>query len=172
MVANRGLAGIDGCVSTAVGMALTVGSAYALVGDLTFLHDTNALLIGPGEPRIELVNADGRDAGNGHVAITVKSAGVPAAPLVTSFSRISPNPFRANANMNFALSKGGAVELALYSVDGRLVRRLVHGTREAGQYQIGWDGRDEAGSLVPAGVYYARLVTQQGTFNRSLVYLK
>ena len=160
------LSGTPGVIDVAM-----MGVSSGLQGEGTIASATFRR-IGPGEPRIELVNADGRDAGNGHVAITVKSAGVPAAPLVTSFSRISPNPFRANANMNFALSKGGAVELALYSVDGRLVRRLVHGTREAGQYQIGWDGRDEAGSLVPAGVYYARLVTQQGTFNRSLVYLK
>lgn len=65
VVANRGLAGIDGCVSTAVGMALTVGSAYALVGDLTFLHDTNALLIGPGEPRPNLTIVVVNDAGGG-----------------------------------------------------------------------------------------------------------
>ncbi|MBI5168794.1 MAG: T9SS type A sorting domain-containing protein [Candidatus Eisenbacteria bacterium] len=160
------LSGTPGVIDVAM-----MGVSSGLQGEGTIASATFRR-IGPGEPRIELVNADGRDAGNGHVAISVKSAGVPATPLVTSFSRISPNPFRANANMSFALSKGGAVELALYSVDGRLVRRLVQGTREAGQYQVAWDGRDEAGSLVPAGVYYARLVTQQGSFNRSLVYLK
>lgn len=102
----------------------------------------------------------------------MRTPGVPAQPLVTAFSRVSPNPFRANANLSFALAQGGSVELALYSVDGRVVRRLVSGTREAGQYQVAWDGRDDAGSLAPAGVYYARLVTRQGSFHRSLVFLK
>lgn len=54
VVGNRGLAGIDGMVSTAIGVALgrpRASRTIAFMGDLTFLHDTNGLLIGPAEPR-------------------------------------------------------------------------------------------------------------------------
>ncbi|MET8651962.1 MULTISPECIES: 2-succinyl-5-enolpyruvyl-6-hydroxy-3-cyclohexene-1-carboxylic-acid synthase [Nocardia] len=54
VLSNRGVAGIDGTVSAAVGAALAHdGRTVALMGDLTFLHDASGLLIGRGEPRPE-----------------------------------------------------------------------------------------------------------------------
>jgi 2-succinyl-5-enolpyruvyl-6-hydroxy-3-cyclohexene-1-carboxylate synthase len=66
VIANRGLAGIDGTVSSAIGAALgrpNTSRALALMGDVTFLHDTTGLVIGPGEATPDLtivvVNDDG-----------------------------------------------------------------------------------------------------------------
>ncbi len=66
VIANRGLAGIDGTISTAIGAALARPDStrsFALMGDVTFLHDANGLVIGPGEPvpdlTIVVVNDDG-----------------------------------------------------------------------------------------------------------------
>ena len=51
MRSNRGVAGIDGTVSTTIGAALAhPGRTIALLGDLTFVHDSSGLLIGPTEP--------------------------------------------------------------------------------------------------------------------------
>jgi len=55
VLANRGVAGIDGTISTAVGAATVHGGrAFALMGDLTFLHDLTGLLLGEGEPAPDL----------------------------------------------------------------------------------------------------------------------
>lgn len=66
VLANRGVAGIDGTVSTAIGAALaTSAPTYALMGDLTFLHDVTALAIGPHEPRPDLTIVVANNDGGG-----------------------------------------------------------------------------------------------------------
>ncbi|MGH3907564.1 MAG: 2-succinyl-5-enolpyruvyl-6-hydroxy-3-cyclohexene-1-carboxylic-acid synthase [Pseudonocardiaceae bacterium] len=66
VLSNRGAAGIDGVVSTAVGAALAhEGPAFALIGDLTFLHDVNGLLAGPADARPDLTVVVANDEGGG-----------------------------------------------------------------------------------------------------------
>jgi 2-succinyl-5-enolpyruvyl-6-hydroxy-3-cyclohexene-1-carboxylate synthase len=64
--ANRGLSGIDGTVSTAIGLCLAGrSSARVLVGDIAFLHDLGALVLGPGEQRPDLTVVVVNDGGGG-----------------------------------------------------------------------------------------------------------
>jgi len=69
VVANRGVSGIDGMVSTAIGVALgsggDAGPTVALMGDLTFLHDLTGLVIGPHEPRPDLTIVVSNNGGGG-----------------------------------------------------------------------------------------------------------
>ena len=89
VLANRGVAGIDGTVSTAVGAALAhERPGYALLGDLTFLHDANGLLIGPEEPRPDLTLVVANDQGGGIFGLLEQGA----PQHVDAFERVFGTP--------------------------------------------------------------------------------
>ncbi|MDV8001325.1 2-succinyl-5-enolpyruvyl-6-hydroxy-3-cyclohexene-1-carboxylic-acid synthase [Rhodococcus sp. IEGM 1408] len=92
--ANRGASGIDGTVSTAIGVAMSApGRTVALLGDLTFLHDVSGLLLGPAERRPEdltIVVAD--DDGGG--IFSLLEQGDPR--LATDFERVFGTPHGAD----------------------------------------------------------------------------
>lgn len=91
VLANRGLAGIDGTVSTAIGAALAgYGRAIALMGDLTFLHGANGLLMGPVEPRPDLTIVVLNDDGGG-IFHTLEQGSPEYAP---AFERVFGTPTR------------------------------------------------------------------------------
>ncbi len=94
-------------------------------------------------------------------------------PLPTAFTLrpAVPNPSRATTTLRFDLPSARTVELAIYSVEGRLVRRLVHGTREPGRHAAVWDGRDDTGRPTAPGVYLARLVAGPDAATHRLVRL-
>ena len=90
ILASRGASGIDGTTSAAIGAALAHrGPAFAVIGDLTFLHDAPGLALGPSEPRPDLclivINNDG-----GGIFSTLEQAAFP-----DSFERIFGTPHGA-----------------------------------------------------------------------------
>ena len=88
-VGNRGLAGIDGVVSTAVGIGLAHdGFSFAMMGDLTFLHDVNGLLLAPEEKRPDLTLVVLNDNGGG--IFGTLEQGQPA--LAEHFERVFGTP--------------------------------------------------------------------------------
>ena len=130
-------------------------------------------VLSAGDPKIRILALDGRNAGNEKVTVgQTEQLSVPKVPTVTQLAFAQPNPFRGSATLAFSLAQREAVELAIYSVDGRRVRTLVSGAREPGEYRQVWDGRDDQSQQMGAGVYYARLVAGKSHFTRTVVYLK
>lgn len=94
VLANRGLAGIDGTVSTATGVALAragsgrPGTTRVLLGDLALLHDAGALLRSPGEPEVRLQVIVGDDGGG----TIFDSLEVKGSAEATDFERVLRTP--------------------------------------------------------------------------------
>ncbi len=69
-----------------------------------------------------------------------------------------PNPFAARTAIAFDLPQRERVTLRIFDVTGRLVKTLANGSDlEAGSHRLDWDGRDERGALLQAGLYFCRL---------------
>ena len=64
-----------------------------------------------------------------------------------------PNPFGPRTTIRYDLAAASDVSLYVADPTGRLVRRLVRGPQEAGSHTLDWDGRDDAGREVAAGIY-------------------
>jgi len=68
-----------------------------------------------------------------------------------------PNPFNPTTKIKFELKEPGLVELSVYDLLGNNVRTLTQGDKEVGEYEFTWDGTDSRSSIVPSGIYFARL---------------
>lgn len=93
------------------------------------------------------------------IGISVSATGVPGdGPLVFALYPSSPNPFHQGTTIAYDLGHESEVDLSIYDVSGRLVRRLRAGSTEgAGRHEAAWDGRDSSGNSVAAGTYIYRL---------------
>jgi hypothetical protein len=82
-----------------------------------------------------------------------------------------PNPSSPDTRIRFDLPKAGPVGLSIYSVNGRLIRKLVNDTRPAGRHITSRDGRNDAGDKVGSGVYFYRLTAQGAEESRRMILL-
>jgi outer membrane protein assembly factor BamB len=92
------------------------------------------------------------------------------AASVFSFYPPSPNPASTRSRFEWVLPARAPVSLQIFDVQGRLVRTLVDGERDAGEHVAHWDGRNRGGTEVAAGIYFARLSAPPHEAVRKLPY--
>ena len=71
--------------------------------------------------------------------------------------RIGPNPVRPSTVIEYGVPVESRVSLRVYDVRGRLVKSVFDGLRAPGRYKAEWDGRNDDGQEVGAGIYFVRL---------------
>jgi aminopeptidase N len=85
---------------------------------------------------------------------------------------VSTNPSPLGATLTYTTPTAGHVRLAIYDVSGRLVRTLVDSEVPAETRAVTWSGADEGGADVAAGVYFARLVTENAATGRKILIVR
>jgi hypothetical protein len=104
--------------------------------------------------------------------ITVSSDGVN--PTEFGISGNYPNPFNPSTTIEYNIEHSGHVALKIYDIMGRSVRTLVNEYKESGRpdYKVVWDGRDNNGQQVSAGLYLYTLKSNGMTSHAKMVLMK
>ncbi|MBD3160829.1 MAG: hypothetical protein GF346_01645 [Candidatus Eisenbacteria bacterium] len=91
---------------------------------------------------------------------------------VTRLYQNRPNPFSPETTISFSLAREGPVAIRIYDVGGRCVRTLVDGKMKAGPHNLAWDGTNNQGIKVGAGVYWAQMEAGSYSSNKKMIILK
>jgi hypothetical protein len=78
-------------------------------------------------------------------------------PMTLGLIECTPNPFTVVTSIKYVLPKDAHIELAIYNVQGQLIRTLTNGTETAGIHSVSWNGKDDKGRNVNSGVYFYQL---------------
>ncbi len=74
-------------------------------------------------------------------------------PMAFALGQNYPNPFNPTTVIGFTIPETGMVNVEVFDVLGRHVRSLAARPYQSGRHSVMWDGRDDNGSMVSAGVY-------------------
>jgi len=83
-----------------------------------------------------------------------------------------PNPFNPTTTISFVLGERARVVLAVYDVEGKLVKTIVDDVIAEGYQERIWDGKDSRENPVSSGVYFYCLTAGDKTLTKKLVFIK
>jgi hypothetical protein len=104
--------------------------------------------------------------------ITSVADNSPELPAGFELAQNYPNPFNPSTSISFSLSQPGNVKLAIYNLNGQLVRTLLNTQMTSGQHNTAWDGMDDHNNPVTSGIYLYRLTSGHQTLSKRMVLLK
>jgi flagellar hook assembly protein FlgD len=91
------------------------------------------------------------------------------APTAMVFHPAFPNPFAEKTTLRWSLPEAGRVEMTVFDVEGREVRKLEAGDYPAGYHTTRWDGSNRRGQELRNGVYFVRLKATRGDRTQKLI---
>jgi len=83
-----------------------------------------------------------------------------------------PNPFNPSTTISFNLKQSGQVSLDVYNIKGQRVCNLLSGRMESGEHSVIWNGTNDDKVVLPGGVYFVRMKTNDFTQLRKIILIK
>ena len=93
-------------------------------------------------------------------------------PIEFSLSDNYPNPFNPSTSIDFSIAEPSVVDLSIYDASGRLVRTLVSENKGVGAYTVNWDGTNNNGVTVSAGMYLYKINTESYVETKKMLLVK
>jgi len=85
---------------------------------------------------------------------------------------VKPNPFNPACEINFAVAAKSAVSLSVYSLAGVKIRTLVSGVLNKGDHHVSWNGKDDYGRKVSAGLYVVQVGIGKQIVSSKVIFAK
>lgn len=154
----------NGVLLQAINLSQAVGGDRFTDYQLSF-----ADMEGDGRNEIIVTYPDNGPAGG--VAVSVLGSSAPTnapagrVPVAPSLAPLAPNPAQGRSLVTWTLPQAAQASVRVYDAAGRQVRTLLDGASPAGTYSQAWDGRDDDGRRLPAGVYMVEVAA--GGFRQS-----
>jgi hypothetical protein len=141
------------------------GDSWSLEAD--HLRENSFVWAAPEEPtqngRLRVVLIDdygvmGYDSSDASFVVTPATTGVGnTVPAIARLYPNSPNPFHEVTHVTFDLPSESQVKLVVLDLSGRVIRVLADGRYPAGTHEMSWNGRNEAGRTLAAGIYFLQM---------------
>ena len=93
-------------------------------------------------------------------------------PTVYALHQNYPNPFNPVTNLGYDLPEDAMVNIMVFDMMGRVVRTLVNGQQSAGYKSIQWNGRNNSGQPISAGLYIYTIQAGEFSQTRKMILLK
>ena len=83
-----------------------------------------------------------------------------------------PNPFNPTTTIKYQIKNTGHVQIEVFNVKGQKVATLVNREQSAGDYQVVWNGQNDAKKSVPSGVYFYKMKSGDYSVSKKMILLK
>ncbi len=93
-------------------------------------------------------------------------------PQTTKLKSCYPNPFNSTVSISFQIASQSRIDLRIYDVQGRLIKRVASQDIRPGEYVHHWDGLDSHGKAMSSGIYLIQMIANDFSATKKVTLLK
>ncbi len=136
-----------------------------LVNETPYSYFVSATYLDPeGTAATEAISVTPSPTGNNNA----QNSGIKVTGIIDTY----PNPFNPVTTIKYSVAHAAKVTLDIFNVRGQKVRNLVKDTKQAGQYSVTWNGKDDQGQNLSSGIYFSKMIADGKISIRKMIMLK